>query len=70
VLVYPSHYAGSVCARGLSGHPFSTIGFERRFNEALQDTEVDAFVEAILRDQPPAPPEQAAIVAANRSGHA
>jgi hydroxyacylglutathione hydrolase len=70
VLIYPSHYAGSVCARGLSGHPFSTIGFERRHNEALQPEDVDAFVEAILRDQPEAPPDQAAIVAANRSGGA
>jgi glyoxylase-like metal-dependent hydrolase (beta-lactamase superfamily II) len=32
VLVLPSHYAGSVCGRGLSGNPFSTIGFERRHN--------------------------------------
>jgi glyoxylase-like metal-dependent hydrolase (beta-lactamase superfamily II) len=68
VVVYPSHYAGSVCARGLSGHPFSTIGFERRHNEALQPQDVDAFVAAILRDQPEAPPDQAAIVAANRAG--
>jgi glyoxylase-like metal-dependent hydrolase (beta-lactamase superfamily II) len=68
VVVYPSHYAGSVCARGLSGHPFSTIGFERRHNEALQPQDVESFVAAILRDQPPAPPEQAAIVAANRAG--
>jgi glyoxylase-like metal-dependent hydrolase (beta-lactamase superfamily II) len=70
VIVYPSHYAGSVCARGLSGHPFSTIGFERRHNDALQAADVDAFVEAILRDQPGAPPDQAAIVTANRSGSA
>lgn len=68
VLVYPSHYAGSVCARGLSGHPFSSIGYERRHNEALQRSDRDAFVAAILRDQPGAPPDQAAIVAANRSG--
>ncbi|MDX6514835.1 MAG: hydroxyacylglutathione hydrolase, partial [Gaiellaceae bacterium] len=68
VVVYPSHYAGSVCARGLSGHPFSTIGFERSHNEALQPQDVESFVAAILRDQPPAPPEQAAIVAANRAG--
>jgi glyoxylase-like metal-dependent hydrolase (beta-lactamase superfamily II) len=70
VLVYPSHYAGSVCGRGLSGHPFSTIGFERRHNVALQELELDAFVASILQDQPPAPPDQAEIVAANRSGHA
>jgi glyoxylase-like metal-dependent hydrolase (beta-lactamase superfamily II) len=70
VIVYPSHFAGSVCARGLSGNPFSTIGFERRHNDALQSSDVDAFIEAILRDQPAAPPDQAAIVAANRSGSA
>jgi hydroxyacylglutathione hydrolase len=70
VIVYPSHYAGSVCARGLSGHPFSTIGYERRHNDALQHADVDAFVEAVLRDQPAAPPDQVAIIAANRSGAA
>src|ERR671910_732085 len=29
VLVYPSHFGGSVCGRGLSANPFSSIGFER-----------------------------------------
>jgi hydroxyacylglutathione hydrolase len=68
VLVYPSHYGGSVCGRGLSGHPFSTIGFERRHNRALQHADIDEFVEALLVDVPPAPANQAAIVAANLSG--
>ena len=68
VLVYPGHYSGSVCGRGLSGNPASTIGFERYNNPALQPADEDAFVEALLRDLPPAPEQQAAIVAANRSG--
>jgi len=34
--VYPGHYAGSVCGRGMDGKPVSTIGRERRFNPALQ----------------------------------
>jgi glyoxylase-like metal-dependent hydrolase (beta-lactamase superfamily II) len=68
ILVYPGHYAGSVCGRGLSGHPASTIGFERRHNEALAFESEDAFVEALLADAPPAPENQAEIVAANRSG--
>src|SRR5437763_13921198 len=29
MLLYPSHYSGSVCGRGLSANPVSTIGFER-----------------------------------------
>jgi glyoxylase-like metal-dependent hydrolase (beta-lactamase superfamily II) len=68
LLLYPSHYSGSVCGRGLSGNPISTIGFERRHNRALQFGSEDDFVEALLRDIPPAPEQQAAIVAANRSG--
>ena len=68
VLVYPSHYGGSVCGRGLSGNPFSTIGFERRHNRALAHADAAAFAEALLADTPPPPPDQAAIVAANRAG--
>ena len=68
LLVYPAHYAGSVCARGLSGNPASTIGFERHNNTALTASTEDDFVEAVLRDTPPVPERQAEIVAANRSG--
>jgi hydroxyacylglutathione hydrolase len=68
LLVYPAHYAGSVCGRGLSGHPTSSIGFERRHNKALATGSEDAFVEAVLKDVPPAPERQAEIVAANCAG--
>jgi glyoxylase-like metal-dependent hydrolase (beta-lactamase superfamily II) len=68
LLVYPSHYAGSVCGRGLSATPVSTIGFERRHNPALQFVAEEEFVQALTRDIPPAPEQQVAIVAANRSG--
>jgi hydroxyacylglutathione hydrolase len=68
LLLYPAHYSGSVCGRGLSANPASTIGFERRHNRALQFDSEDAFVEALTSDMPPAPEQQAAIVAANRAG--
>lgn len=68
VLVYPSHYGGSVCGRALSGNPFSTIGFERHHNPALAASDVDTFVRELLVDVPPAPADQAAIVAVNRAG--
>jgi glyoxylase-like metal-dependent hydrolase (beta-lactamase superfamily II) len=68
LVLYPSHYSGSVCGRGLSANPVSTIGFERRHNSALQFNSEDAFVAALLEDLPPAPEQQAAIVAANRAG--
>jgi hydroxyacylglutathione hydrolase len=68
LLLYPAHYSGSVCGRGLSANPTSTIGFERRHNPALQLDSEDAFVDALVRDIPPVPEQRAAIVAANRSG--
>jgi hydroxyacylglutathione hydrolase len=68
VLLYPAHYSGSVCGRGLSANPASTVGFERRHNRALQFGSEEQFVEALVRDIPPAPPQQAQIMAANRSG--
>ncbi len=61
-------YSGSVCGRGLSATPVSTIGFERRHNPALQYGSEDEFVRALTQDIPAAPEGQAAIVAANRSG--
>jgi hydroxyacylglutathione hydrolase len=70
LLLYPAHYSGSVCGRGLSGHPASTIGFEHRHNAAVQFESENAFVEALVRDIPPAPAQQAEIVAANRAGRA
>ena len=66
--LFPAHYSGSVCGRGLSATPVSTVGFERRHNRALQFDSEDAFVQALTTDIPPAPEQQAAIVAANRSG--
>jgi hydroxyacylglutathione hydrolase len=68
VVVYPSHYGGSVCGRGLSGNPISSIGFERAHNPLLAIPDADAFADALIADAPPPPADQERIVAANRSG--
>jgi hydroxyacylglutathione hydrolase len=68
VVLYPSHYGGSVCGRGLSGNPISSIGFERLHNPLLALPDPDAFADALLGETPPAPTDQERIVAANRSG--
>jgi hydroxyacylglutathione hydrolase len=68
VVLYPSHYAGSVCGRGLSGNPVSSIGFERAHNPLLALADAEAFADALVAEIPPAPAEQERIVAANRSG--
>jgi hydroxyacylglutathione hydrolase len=68
IALYPAHYSGSVCGRGLSANPVSTVGFERRHNRALQFDSEEAFVAALVEDIPPAPENQTEIIAANRSG--
>lgn len=65
VEVLPGAYAGSVCGRRLSGKPWSTIGFEKRHNEALQIEDEAEFIRFMLAEIPPAPPEAAEIRAAN-----
>ena len=52
----------------MSGNPVSSLGFERAYNPMLAFEDAEAFAEALLADTPPSPPEQARIVAANRSG--
>lgn len=63
--VLPGAYAGSVCGRRLSGKPGSTIGFEKRHNQALRIEDEGDFIRFMLAEIPPAPPEAAALRAAN-----
>jgi glyoxylase-like metal-dependent hydrolase (beta-lactamase superfamily II) len=58
--IYPAHFSGAACGKGLSGKPMSTIGFERRFNPALQITSREEFVRFALDGLPPPPPSFAA----------
>src|SRR5262245_51244022 len=53
--VYPAHFGGAACGKGLSGKPGTTIGFERRFNPALRFTSKAEFVQFVLADLPPQP---------------
>ena len=63
--VLPGAFSGSVCGRGLSGKPASTIGFERRFNRAFRLTDEAEFVALMLRDIPPRPADAEAIRGTN-----
>ena len=65
VEVLPGAYAGSVCGRGLSGKPWSTIGFEKQHNQAFMIENEAEFVRFMVAEIPPAPPEAAKIRAAN-----
>lgn len=63
--VLPGAYSGSVCGRSLSGKPTSTIGFERRHNAAFRINDWDTFLQTMLADVPPPPPQAAQLRAAN-----
>jgi glyoxylase-like metal-dependent hydrolase (beta-lactamase superfamily II) len=62
-------YAGSACGRRLSGKPWSTIGFEKRHNEAFRIADEAEFIGYMLAESPPAPPK-AALLRATNSGAA
>jgi hydroxyacylglutathione hydrolase len=65
VEVFPGHVAGSLCGAAMSSKASTTIGFERRFNPALQG-ELAEFLDARLGAQPPRPPNMERIVELNR----
>ena len=56
VKIYPAHGAGSLCGRQISSAPFTTIGQEAATNWALQFTDRDRFVEAMVTNLPDRPP--------------
>ena len=62
--VYPGHYAGSTCGRGMDGKTISTIGREKRTNRALT-LPLDDFIEFQLSSVPPLPDDFATIKRTN-----
>src|SRR5437660_1325188 len=67
VHIHPAHGGGSSCGRAMSSKPGSTIGFERRFNPALQPRKVEDFVRELMTGLPPKPPSFDRIIARNRA---
>lgn len=65
VEIFPGHQAGSLCGAGMSGKPSSTLGFEKRFNPALQLQERLAFIDFLTRGISPRPADMERIVAVN-----
>ena len=70
VQVWPGHGAGSACGKALGAVPVTTVGYEKRHNAALDAAAggEDAFVEAILTDQPEPPLYFARMKRDNRAG--
>ncbi|QEG41521.1 MBL fold metallo-hydrolase [Roseimaritima ulvae] len=66
--LWPAHGAGSACGKGLGAIPSSTVGYEKRFNPALQLNDEEEFVRFILADQPEAPKYFAVMKRVNKQG--
>lgn len=64
VEIYPGHFAGSTCGRGMDAKASSTIGRECRTNDALS-LDVNAFVDFQLTSMPPMPDDFSQIKRAN-----
>jgi glyoxylase-like metal-dependent hydrolase (beta-lactamase superfamily II)/rhodanese-related sulfurtransferase len=68
--VYPAHGAGSLCGRAMGAKWRSTIGFERRYNPALQISDREEFIKSLTTDMPPAPDHFSRCSDINRKGPA
>ncbi len=66
--VYPAHGAGSLCGRAMGAKWTSTIGYERRFNAALQIKDKSTFIKSLTEDMPPAPDHFGRCSDINRQG--
>ncbi len=66
--ILPGHGSGSACGKALGAVPHSTLGYERLANWAFQCATEEAFVEAVLKDQPEPPAYFARMKRMNRDG--
>ncbi|QDT16665.1 MBL fold metallo-hydrolase [Alienimonas californiensis] len=69
VLVYPGHGAGSACGADIGDRPVTTIGREKRENEALDIDDEDAFLKFIKEGAPPVPAHYPRLKKVNLQPH-
>ncbi len=53
--VLPAHGAGSLCGKAMGAKWRSTIGYEKKYNNALKITDKDEFIRSLTEDMPSAP---------------
>ena len=68
--VWPGHGAGSACGKGMSAVPQSTVGYERRYNWALEEMDQATFIARVLEGQPEPPRYFGVMKRVNRDGPA
>jgi glyoxylase-like metal-dependent hydrolase (beta-lactamase superfamily II)/rhodanese-related sulfurtransferase len=67
-LVFPAHGAGSLCGKAMGTMRFSTIGYEKNYNPALNIANNDDFIQSLTVNMPPAPDHFARCSDINRRG--
>jgi len=68
--VYPAHGMGSLCGRAMSAKRTSTIGYERKYNYALQIRDRREFIRSLTSNMPQAPDHFSRCSEINRAGPA
>lgn len=68
--VYPAHGMGSLCGRAMSAKRTSTIGYERKYNYALQISDRREFIRSLTSNMPQAPDHFSRCSEINRMGPA
>lgn len=68
--VYPAHGEGSLCGKGMSSKPMTTLGFERRNNPLLNQMPFDEFHKLMTEGFQVRPDNFADMVEKNRKGPA
>mgnify|MGYP001152958048 CR=1 FL=1 len=68
--VYPAHGAGSLCGRAMGAKRTSTIGYERKYNAALQIATKEEFIKSLTTNMPAAPDHFSRCSAINGKGPA
>ncbi|MCA9115391.1 MAG: MBL fold metallo-hydrolase [Planctomycetaceae bacterium] len=68
--IFPAHGAGSLCGKAISSRRSSTVGYERRFNPALQQLPEQEWVDRLMSQMPLAPPYFLRMKKVNRKGPA
>ena len=54
--IFPGHGSGSLCGKAIGSRRSSSLGYERRYNSALQQKPEQQWTDTLLKDMPLAPP--------------
>ena len=68
LLIYPGHGAGSLCGKSIGSMRSTTLGFERKYNDALSPRERNEFVDYATSGLPEQPGNHKRIKSMNRKG--